>query len=234
MSTKTHLKQVNGIWLPETDTHFSNAILKNPIIAGKGAYQYHKIMRALDLLKPSDMRDGIAIDVGAHVGLWTRILELYFGQVCAFEPEPVAHVCLKRNVTLNTTKCFNIAVSDVVGELTLDVITDNSGNTRVDKDGSLESFCTTLDYHLQSFWTTLDYHNADNVRFIKIDVEGYELFVLRGAIETIKKYKPLIVVEQKPGNAERYGLKTTEACTFLESLGMKQLWRISGDYCYGW
>ena len=45
--------------------------------------------------------------------------------------------------------------------------------------------------------TTLDSFNLKNISFIKIDVEGYELNLLKGAFNTIEKNKPLIFIEKK-------------------------------------
>jgi hypothetical protein len=73
----------------------------------------------------------------------------------------------------------------------------------------------------------------ENVDFIKIDVEGYELPVVKGAVETITACKPNMVIEQK-GNDRFYGQDRAAALSFLMGLGMKQLDVISGDYILGW
>ena len=67
---------------------------------------------------------------------------------------------------------------------------------------------------------TLDSFEFDGVDFVKVDVEGYELKVLQGALKTIDKYKPMIVIEQNGGDI-KYGWATEEnqAGTFLETLG---------------
>ena len=52
--------------------------------------------------------------------------------------------------------------------------------------------------------TKLDSLNLDNISVIKIDVEGFELEVLTGALETIRKNKPVIILEIWPDNKEKY------------------------------
>jgi len=70
-----------------------------------------------------------------------------------------------------------------------------------------------------------------DVDFIKIDCEGYEENVLRGAIETIKRDRPVIIVEQKRDMATaRFGLEPLGAVKFLQSLGYQVAQEISGDY----
>ena len=53
---------------------------------------------------------------------------------------------------------------------------------------------------------TLDSFNLKNVTFIKYDIEGYELRAIQGSEQTIKKYNPVIVVEQNKGNLDSVDL----------------------------
>ena len=69
---------------------------------------------------------------------------------------------------------------------------------------------------------TLDSLQLTEVDFIKIDCEGYEENVLRGAVETIERDRPVIIVEQKRDMATaRFGLEPLGAVKFLQSLGYK-------------
>ena len=77
---------------------------------------------------------------------------------------------------------------------------------------------------------TLDSFNFANVDYIKIDVEGHELKVLKGAYKTIQKYSPLIVVEEN-GSAEKWNKgKQNEALDYLQSLNYKIVARQINDY----
>jgi hypothetical protein len=60
-----------------------------------------------------------------------------------------------------------------------------------------------------------------DVSFVKIDVEGYELPVLEGAEKTIRRCRPLILVEQGGNEEKHFGRPRNEASAFLESLGMR-------------
>ena len=79
---------------------------------------------------------------------------------------------------------------------------------------------------------TLDSLGLTEVDFIKIDCEGYlKENVLRGAVETIKRDRPVIIVEQKRDMATaRFGLEPLGAVKFLQSLGYVVQQEISGDY----
>ena len=80
---------------------------------------------------------------------------------------------------------------------------------------------------------TLDSFGFEAVDFIKIDVEGYELPMIRGGEQTIKACKPNIVIEQK-GNEAAYGEPRDAALVLLKSWGMMDLEVLSGDHIMGW
>ena len=82
-----------------------------------------------------------------------------------------------------------------------------------EEGGSMNSFGEDYDYNGNSFTsnhqykiygTSINYLLDNNIlkipNYIKIDVDGYELNVLQGAVNTIKKYNPLLIVEQENGD----------------------------------
>lgn len=219
------MRQVAGIWLPDDDTHFAEHLLKGPEFNGKGTYQYKKIKAALEVT-PKDRR-ACAVDVGAHVGTWTRVLSSYFKKVVAFEPIPSFVECWEANCK----ECSNAfllqgAVSDYKGHLSMAVVPANTGNSRVAAKGDKNVItvnCCTLDEALADVGMSID--------FIKIDVEGWESKVIEGAENVIKEHRPIMVIEQKPGNAERYGMARDHAVTLVKRLGYEVAWEIAGDYC---
>lgn len=80
----------------------------------------------------------------------------------------------------------------------------------------------------------LDSWNFHEVDFIKIDVEGWERKVVMGAEETIRRDKPVIVIEQL-GHEIRYGDAPFAALDILKSWGMVSLRpNMKGDYYMGW
>ena len=77
---------------------------------------------------------------------------------------------------------------------------------------------------------TLDEHKFNNVDVLKIDVEGEELNVMKGAVETIKKCAPVIVIERCVFNQGRQGKQATH--DFLEALGYVRKYKITRDCIY--
>ena len=68
----------------------------------------------------------------------------------------------------------------------------------------------------------LDSFEIQNVDFIKIDAEGYEPLVIKGALKTIEKYKPIILYERKD-HPERYGYKRDSIRDILMPLGYRMI-----------
>jgi FkbM family methyltransferase len=222
------MKCIEGIWLPDEDQHFEFHLCQGPRFQDAGTYQMRKITAALNIV-PKNRRK-LAIDVGAHVGLWSRVLASEFERVVAFEPMPHLRECFARNlegrenVTLDER-----AVGAKAGRLHLGVVPDNSGNCRV-IDSDPEAFKVRINVPV----VDLDLCAIDDVSFIKIDVEGWEYAVVTGAEDTIRKHKPVIVVEQKPGHARRYGVADDAAVQELKKWGMEIVWIKAGDYCLRW
>lgn len=173
-------------------------------------YQGHKFVECLRYLRGKK----VGIDIGAHCGLWSRMMLELFGKVYAFEPLKEHQECLLLNAP--TVRMFPYALGDKAGTCAIHTPEGSSGDSQIDGDGDIE--VRTLD----SFHLSPD--------FIKIDCEGYEYFVLKGAEKTIKVNKPVIIVEQKPGKAQKFGLRETQGVEYLESLGYRVRSIISGDY----
>ena len=218
------MQQIRGIWFPDGDTHFAEQLEKNELVDGKGTYQLKKIKAALKHVDAN--RLGLAVDVGAHVGLWTRILAQHFLSVEAFEPVPEFIECWKLNAPDNA-KLHECALSIADGVLDMEVCEDNSGNSHVAAHTVAPSGS-----HIQVPSRRLDAIEFESpIDFLKIDVEGWESYVVLGGLQTIKRDKPVIVIEQKPNNAERYNRTRTEALNMLLDAGYVQVLEMAGDYC---
>lgn len=149
--------------------------------------------------------DGNAVDVGARYGEYTRYLISHFDHVYCFEPRDNVANKFARNVDVSKVSFYPTAIGDQSGTV------DMYGGA-IGKDGPKEHKHRTRPVH------TLDQFDLPDVRYIKIDVEGYELKVLKGAVNTIQKYRPLIVIEQN-GQDERFGhSESGEASQFLINL----------------
>lgn len=184
-------------------------------------YNYYKITGQLDVeisLVPKHITNSRrAIDIGANIGTHSYALSKYFNHVDAFEPniECSKMLCAYASGESNIT-VHNTGLSNTTGNVTLYIPLLN-GKTGV--DAGLASIndpgrdCKRVTISLQR----LDDFNFKDVDFIKIDVEGHEYEVLEGAIKTIRREKPVLLVEIE----ERHHKERTinDIFHFITSLG---------------
>lgn len=221
------MKQIEGIWLPDSDTHFQDHLEQSEHIDDKGTYQLKKIRRSLEWVP--DNRRNLALDIGAHVGLWTWLLAREFEKVIAFEPVHDFADCLEMNCQEHpNVEIRRYGIGDSIREVDIVVEKENTGSSHIMplgvKPHQVDNSIRTRIYPLnQVIDLTVD--------FMKIDVEGSELLVLRGATGIIEDSKPVIILEQKPRNAERYGFGQLEALRYLEKRGYEKVLELAGDHC---
>ena len=141
-----------------------------------------------------------ALDIGAHCGTWTVALAKSFGSVMAFEPNKTVHNVLCANLALRQLENVNTshkALSSTNGSAEYFYRSPDGGGNGIERlnpeiDAGLPT-CTVKKITLDEF--VAKKFNNHRIAFIKIDVEGHELDVLKGATETIGSHKPAIVVE---------------------------------------
>lgn len=212
------MKQHQGIWLPDHEKHMVEWMNKSgELVDGKGTYQIRKLRAALDAC--TGFR--VAIDIGAHVGFWSMHLARRFGVLHAFEPVAEHRECWERNVVAENAVLYPCALGETIGRVSMVVPHGSSGGTHVAAGDQVQ---------LQR----LDSFEFADVDFIKIDCEGYELQVLKGAADTLARWRPTVIVEQKPHKIIDFGYTRPEAVEFLQAMGYTIRREISGDYILTW
>ncbi|MEL7471048.1 MAG: FkbM family methyltransferase [Pseudomonadota bacterium] len=153
--------------------------------------------RLLDKALPRLRECKRAVDVGANIGNHSVYMGLIAGieDITCFEPQRYVYRLLKRNLEANgldRIKAVNAAVGSRVGgaDMVLHRNTSFHGTAyRESTEGEVPV-------------TTLDESFPDEVDFIKIDVEGMQMSVLEGAVETLKKSKPTLWMELRRNHGE--------------------------------
>lgn len=233
-------KQVGGVWLPATETHLEDMMVRNPKgvhrIGGIATYQHKKLARCLALL-PHDRRR-VAVDIGAHVGLWSMWLVGEFMELHAFEPVPLHRDLFARNLAGREYVLHACALGEHAGEVSIQVPLQTTGNAHVAIAGRHPGTRFVADPDEQYLveqvpLSRLDDFPLRDVDFLKVDVEGVERAVIAGGEQTIRRDRPLICVEQK-GNDSAYGDAPRAAVALLQSWGARVLDEISGDVILGW
>lgn len=130
--------------------------------------------------------DKLVLQAGGNCGLYPFYYSFLFDKVVTFEPEPLNFTCLAQNCISNQFIKFNTALGDKCGFVKI-------GNPDPDRDNI--GMYTVGGGDIDVYTMTIDSLQLNQCSLIHLDVEGYEYNVLKGGIETIKKYKPVIALE---------------------------------------
>ena len=174
-------------------------------------------------------KNDVAVDVGANGGDWTyRMSNLVgeHGHIYAFEADTYYSLATKhvfRLLGLKNITLFPVGLSDKREKLFLRVAENDgsrhNGRAFIDKNAKLDDVgleiiqLETLDSY------TKKYSRLSDVKLIKCDVEGYELFVFKGADNIIKNKKPVVILEV--GHFERQGYTAKTLYNHFKQYGYK-------------
>jgi FkbM family methyltransferase len=180
----------------------------NDIIGFRAALNGKWDDTALNVIRKFNSKTTILIDIGANIGT-TCIPAASFGyKVIAYEANPLMASYLLQNIALNPTieiTTFPFALGSTFNKST--EIFENVGNqgaSSLDRNWSpgiqpatmYKTHLTTLDVSLQMITI-----KKKEKLIIKLDTEGYEIEVLKGAQKTIEKYRPIVLFENNPGSS---------------------------------
>ncbi len=167
------------------------------------------------------------IDIGANIGLFTLIAANIVGpngRVIAFEPTPKTFSRLLENIELNQFKnidAYNIGLSDFPKKLTFNISSNgyDAWNSFATSDFSILNEQIMVDVSTLDFELTK--YDKSKIKLVKIDVEGWEKFVLKGGVEFIKNYSPQLLIEFTEENTFAAGYMVQEVYDLMVELGYK-------------
>jgi len=163
---------------------------------------------AMPVVLPLVKEKGVCVQAGGNVGVYPKALSGVFGRVLTFEPDPDNLACLERNVTEGNVMIWRAALGSEKGSCGMDHIEpDNCGAHKVTDGGSIPVM-------------SIDSLELDRCDLIWLDIEGAEAQAICGAMATIEKFSPIIVLEEK-------GLGAKAALP-----GYRQVNRIGNDTVY--
>lgn len=192
-----------------------------------GAFEPRMIDTYRRIVTPGDTVLDIGANIGAHTLHFARAVGSA-GRVFAFEPTAYAYAKLQRNVSLNVELAARIRTENVLLE-------DRTTDGALSAVYSSWPLTGQADLHPKHLGKAMDISGAERVSldafmesrqveridFIKMDVDGNECRVLRGALSTLRKHRPEMILELVPyGLAER-GDSTGEFVDILKSLGYR-------------
>jgi len=166
----------------------------------------------LALVLESLREGGVFYDIGANIGWYSLNVALKTpATVVAFEPQPAR---LRTNLALNRVpgiKVFPFALGYENGNVQM--TEEHKSANFVSEKGPLSVTVRKLD-------DVVSEYGVPDPTVLKIDIEGFEYHALRGAEQTLRRAKPMILCEIT-GLTGRYGIPSEKLVSYLESLGYK-------------
>ena len=161
-------------------------------------------------------KKGYALDIGANIGNHTVQFSQKFKGVIAFEPHQRIFEILKFNTSkIKNIKCVNSAVGNKIGKIKFRDYNENYGASHILENNIKKNYFKVNISKLSNLVKT-----TNPISYIKIDTEGMEYEVLKGGKELIKKFKPIISIEQKKSEF-RSSYKETSSLDFLRHNGYR-------------
>lgn len=165
-------------------------------------------------------KTAVAVQAGGYIGMWPIRMAKFFSVVHTFEPIPANYVCLEDNVKhLPGVVTHRDVLSDKAGETVKMKFHKMWGshviNAPIDADGDIVKAKTT----------TIDALELSVCDLIYLDIEGHELHALAGAIETIKRCRPVITLEVWEANRVEYN-------AYMHGYGYTEAKRTHSDVVY--
>jgi len=198
------------------------------LINQHGYYERDELDFLFTFLKPLLPRfaESAALDIGANIGNHSVYFSRYFAAVHAFEPNPSTFRLLAINAEWpGNVIAHNCALGDEIGVLPLAEYPTNFGRSSLRYSagrGSVQVHVKRLD---DLAWS------APEIALIKIDVEGFEANVIRGGMETLRRFLPIVVLEQ---DSSEFVDGSTESIRLLRQLGYRFCWHESGSPSSSW
>ena len=206
MSTARSLESLTEVrdgwvWPAEDDVAFGHIRMYLPLLR-------------LAARQASDRR--VAVQAGGNAGMHPAILASMFEKVITFEPEALNFYCLGQNCQkFDNVEAYEGIVGNATNKVGLARRTGwdgekacvNTGSVEVAGEGPIPQY-------------RIDDLNLKHLDFLQLDVEGYELKALEGAVNTIDKHSPVIMLESYEHGADPR--------PFVEELGYHRI--VNGEY----
>jgi FkbM family methyltransferase len=165
------------------------------------------------------------LDVGANIG--TTLLRLaqnaYEGKVVGFEPDPINFLSCSQNLSLNDfshARVVNFGLGSE--EASVDLETRSFGNRGGNRISTSDS-PTGVKVRIRKLDNIFPELRMERLDLIKIDVEGYELRVLKGGAKVIGTFRPILFIEVDDNNLLDQGDSAALLFTFLLDLGYRSI-----------
>lgn len=199
---------------------------------GKHRFRFDESLRRWSFDQEAEVRQclesninpgDLAVDIGANFGLHTLVMADRVGssgEVVAFEPVAENRRLLRRNVALNRFADRVRIINSAISDLDRPMIEMNVDSDALEPSAAIatgESGRISLNVKNQSLDAAMSGLSDSRTCFMKIDVEGAELSVLRSGIQFLKRIRPKLLIEVHDYALPRFGESTDSVYEFLNN-----------------
>lgn len=213
---KPYIKYTNKYAVFPKDNAITMSILQG--------WQYHDYMFEFFVKNNIDLAGLDIIDIGANNGQFSvdfAHLVGNQGRVHSFEPQRILYYQLCAQVFMNgldNVFCHNVALGNEEGVVEMEKPDYYSKDHVNFGDVCVKNSSTGIDTESVRL-KKLDSYKFNRVAFIKLDVQGYEPFVLEGAVNTIQEHRPYMMIEFEEPTLNKFGKSEEALKEQVESLG---------------
>ncbi len=170
-----------------------------------------------NFVKPGD----ICFDIGGNIGWYTTLLQTLVGkvgEVHSFEPVPPTFEILEENVKANknseVVRLNNLALGEIKGEANLHIFDEFDAHATMSDFG--EKDFTVYPCRVSTINSYLTEHDIKNVKFVKVDIEGAELMMLKGATDFFtQEIPPIFEIEMALDTTKGFGYLPNDIIEFI-------------------
>lgn len=198
---------------------YKDSVLSKPIFEG---FEVDEIEFMQMFLKEGDT----FIDIGANIGLFSLMASGIVGdsgKVICYEPSPTTFTRLQENISLNNFRNIearNIGLSDTNGILKLNISESGYEAWNTFAGNSQDNyFQKAVEVNVSALDDELTGIDKSKISLLKIDVEGWEKFVLKGASRFFSDYSPVLMIEFTEANTFSAGYLVQDIYDMLQEIG---------------
>ncbi len=197
-----NIEKINGFWVPSNDIHVEQWRQGQPFTQNKCLREF------LEWCRSRDKKFNTVLDIGAWCGTWSAEFAPYCKKIYAIEPDQTHFECLLKNLSsFDNIELLDYAIGDIETRVGL-TDDDFTQARRIYSVGNI-------------LMKTVDSFKFEDVDLIKIDVEGFEMNVLRGAKDTLKDCNFLMI--ELNNNSKKYDSSNNEIEKYIGEHGFTTL-----------
>lgn len=185
-----------------------------------GCWKYMNKWRHIPALIAKHVsKKSVIVQAGGNCGFYVRPYAEMFNVVYTFEPNPLNFYCLINNVQNENVFKYQTCLGEITGSVSMKYSASNAGKHHVVGEGTIPVL-------------TIDSLGLEVCNLIHLDIEGYEMFALKGGEKTIQKCKPIIAIEFWEPHADRYQYSLESIEKYIFSLGYEFTVQYDTDRVY--